>query len=282
MKVLFRKFLIFVLFVFFGFVQPSFSQTPNQEQLTKIENEIWGFSYENEGDLQRTERIEKQIFGTLNPKINLEKRIDKISKTLGIETYEEAKSSLSELYVPEQAGAGVEYPQIDELEGALLGSVYKNENIYARLERLEMKVFGAKQEGDLDKRTEALKNSTNIAQKSPFEYQNAKRQAPIRQTPSYSAYNESDTRLQLSAIENTAFGMDFSGEPTTLRLNRLENRIFQRNFEDDDESTRIERLQAAASAKKTAKYYDNNKFQKFTSTGLQAASFILMILALIL
>ena len=35
-------------------------------------------------------------------------------------------------------------------------------------------------------------------------------------------------------------------------------------------------------AKKTAKYYDNNKFQKFAATGMQLGSIVLMILALLL
>ena len=256
-------------------ISSVFALTPVQEQLTRIENEIWGTSYEKETDGARLDRIEKQIFGAANPKITPEKRVDKISKSLGIETYAEAKSSLADLYVPEAVGQGVEYPQIDAIEQALLGNMYKNDHVYKRLERLEKKVFGAKQEGDLAQRTEALKRHANIASAEPEKKQ--------KQSYTYNPqYDESDVKIQLSAIENMVFGVDFSNEPMQSRLSRLENRVFQRGFEDDDNATRVSRLQAAANAKKTAKYYDNNKFQKFTSTGIQAASFLLMILALIL
>ena len=281
MKALLKKILI-ICFLFVGVsFLPSMAETPTQAQLTRIEHELWGFSYDKETDSVRLDRIEKQVFGTPNPKLTPDKRVDKISKSLGIETYAEAKSSLSDLYVPEKAGQGVEYPQIDHLEGVLLGSVHKDENIYVRLERLEKKVFGAKQDGDLSQRTEALKRHLNIA---TSDIQKANKSSQMKKSPnSYTlASDEADLKIQLSAIENTVFGMDFSSEPTQLRLSRLENRIFQRNFEDDEAQTRVARLQAAATAKKTAKYYDNNKFQKYTSTGLQAASFILMILALIL
>lgn len=277
MKAVSIKFLIIFLALFFGAFNLSFADTPVQDQLTRIEKELWGFSYSDQTDSVRLERIEKQVFGVVNLKVSTDKRIDKISKSLGIETYKEAKSSLSDLYAQERTGEGVQYPQIDRLESALLGATYKNENIYKRLERLEKKVFGAAQTGDLDKRTEALKSHTRVVDAYKKE-----QEAPNRKSDySYNSNNE-DIRIQLSVIENMVFGMDFSQEPSQLRFNRLENRVFQREFADDDDATRIARLQAAANAKKTAKYYDNNKFQKFTSTGLQAASFILMILALIL
>ena len=78
------------------------------------------------------------------------------------------------------------------------------------------------------------------------------------------------------------FQTSYSNEPIPNRLTRLENKIFKRDFKEDDDGIRLSRIQAAATAGKTAKYYDNNKFQKFASTGMQAASILLMILALIL
>lgn len=287
MKTRIKKFLIIMFFIISLGCCSVFAETSVQNQLTKIENEIWGFSYDSENDLERIERIEKQIFGIPNPKITPDKRIEKITKSLGMETYEEAKSSLSDLYVPEKTGEGVEYPQIDRLESILLGSVYKNENIYIRLERLEKKVFGAKQEGDLSQRTEALKMHANASITENSSGGNGYKPQPYfdgyspSNQYSYSSDN-ADVKLQLAAIENMIFATDFSQEPIQLRLSRLENKIFQRNFVDDDDNTRISRIQAAATANKTAKYYDNNKFQKFAATGLQAASFLLMILAFIL
>ena len=292
MKAMFRKILILCFFAISAFFVCAYAQTPNQAQLTRIEKELWGFSYEKESDSQRLDRIEKKVFGTANPKLTADKRVDKISKSLGIETYAESKSSLSELYVGEKASPEVEYPQIDRLESVLLGATYKKENIHSRLERLEKKAFGAKQQGELSQRTEALNRYAHIATYDTEQEEREIQRQAIRQRqaqtynqysqPTRYSYDQADLKLQLSAIENAAFGTDFSQEPIPTRLSRLENRIFQRNFMEDDEQTRVERLQAAATAKKTAKYYDNNRFQKYTSTGIQAASFLLMILALIL
>ena len=198
-----------------------------------------------------------------------------------IETLEEAKSSLSDLYVGEKAGPNVQYPQIDALEGELLGSVYKTDDINVRLERLEKKVFGAKQEGDLSIRTDNLKRHTQNSIASNGSVNTVPRSAYGGFQNNGQMY-ESEIKFQLSALENAIFSTDFSQEPVPLRLVRLENKIFQRDFRDDDIQTRISRIQAAATAGKTAKYYDGNKFQKFASTGIQAASFLLMILAFIL
>lgn len=268
-----------LIVLFFGV--PSFANAPVQSQLEIIEKQVWGFSYDKENDTERIERLEKQIFGTTNPKLTQEKRIEKITKSLGLETYKEVTSPLSDLYVPEKGGEGVEYPQIDRLENILLGNVYKEENIYARLERLEKKVFGAKQQGDLSQRTDALKNhvaSNDLAYRDPASYYGSS-----YTNQSYTdAYSASDVQLQLSALENLMFQTSYSNEPIPNRLTRLENKIFKRDFKEDDDGIRLSRIQAAATAGKTAKYYDNNKFQKFASTGMQAASILLMILALIL
>ena len=200
---------------------------------------------------------------------------------MGIETLEEAKSSLSDLYVGEKAGPNVEYPQIDMLENELLGSVHKTDNINVRLERLEKKVFGAKQEGDLSIRTENLKRHSQVSGTQNSVYGSGDNQYKPNNFQNRQIY-DNEIQFQLTALENAIFSSDFSQEPIPLRLVRLENKIFQRVFRDDDIQTRISRIQAAATAGKTAKYYDGNKFQKFASTGIQAASFLLMILAFIL
>ena len=280
----FKNFLIIFFIAFALFVKTpncSYALTNIQEQLTRIENEVWGFSYDNESDLDRTQRLEKQVFGKAETTADIQKRVDKLTKTLGIETLQEARSSLSDLYVGEKAGPGVEYPQIDMLENELLGSVHKTDNINVRLERLEKKVFGAKQEGDLSIRTENLKRHSQISgNKNPLDsFSNSQYNSNGFQNRQM--YDD-EIKFQLTALENAIFSSDFSQEPIPLRLVRLENKIFQRDFRDDEIQTRISRIQAAATAGKTAKYYDGNKFQKFASTGIQAASFLLMILAFIL
>lgn len=272
----FTKYYIFILMAFFIAVAPVSAESAFNSELTRIENEVWGLNYQNDTDDVRLDRLEKQIFGANNPKLDTNKRINKITQSLGLESLEDEKKSLSDLYIPEKAGQGAEYPIVDSLESTLLGSVYKTEDINIRLERLEKKVFGTKQTGDLSERTEALQRYASAS--NPSNTQSSYYQS---QEPNFSA-NSSETKLQLSALENMIYGTDFSQDPLELRLTRLEGKIFQRDFSDDDPNMRIQRIQAAATAGKTAKYYDNNKFQKFASTGMQLGTFLLMILAFIL
>ncbi len=248
--------------------------------LSKIEQDLWGFEYGSQTDSERISRIEESVFGKINENETIEKRIEKINRALGLESQKEAQSSAGELMSEEVDG--VSYPQIDALETKLFSKVYDKENIYKRIERLEKKIFGSTQEGDLASRTDKLKGYLNIDTTPKTVYSNENYQAPYGEyNPSFDTYG-SDINIQISGLENSLFGKTFSQDPTGLRLNRLERKIFQRDFSSDDDILRMQRLQAAASAKKTAKYYDMNKAQKFTSTGLQIGTLILMILAMIL
>jgi len=291
---------------------------PISEQISKIETSVLGLNYANETDDMRLKRIENEVFGSdfNGSKLSIQKRIDKLNSTLGLETLAEAKAPISELYKDE--ADGVSYPAVDMLEMQLFGKNYKDENIYKRLERLEEKTFGSAKKGDLAQRTDALKAKISMMrpsstlpsyqtgeyfrQTSPDDYSQysygdgateddviakARKDAQNRAKQNYSnnynyGYGGSDVALQIAGLENSLFGQTYSYDPMTVRLNRLERRIFQRDFASDDDYSRIERLQAASNAKRTAKYYDNNKFQKFAATGMQLGTFVLMILALLL
>jgi hypothetical protein len=85
----------------------------------------------------------------------------------------------------------------------------------------------------------------------------------------------------LDALEKSILGKKFPDEPAANRLARLENSIFRRTFSDDKEA-RIQRLMAAATAQKTSKHYDSNKFSQYLNSGLQIGGILLMILAMIL
>ena len=326
-KLICLKNLIITLFLFTALMSPiSFAANnePVKEQLTKIETTLWDLNYSDDTDEARLKRLEEEVFGMVETKtkISIQDRINKLNSALGLESLAEAKAPISELYKDE--AAGIKYPAVDILELRLLGKNYKTENIYKRLERLEDKVFGKTQEGDLAQRTDGLKAKISMMKPSsslpsyqsgeyynqgtisggsygnaPYTFgdkyteedviakarsdaKNRSRQQNYNNYDYNSSYGGSDTALQLAGLENSLFGQTFSYDPMAVRLNRLERRIFQRDFASDDEYSRISRLQAASTAKKTAKYYDGNKFQKFASTGMQIGTFVLMILALIL
>jgi len=288
MKKILQIKILFIAFLVLFLISPDFAHAADNNdlaQISKIETSIWGFSYKKDSVLKRLARIEKNVSGSENTTLSEKERIKKINEAMGFENYEDSIKQAYELDQTEVSG--ISYPQIDTLEAQLFSNTYEKENIYKRLDRLEKKLFGSTQTGDLAQRTDRLKayiKKDTIAQ-NPNYYT----QKPYRTTPdvesymgSQKRYDDSDIYIQLSGLEAAMFSQTYSQDPVGLRLNRLERKIFQRDFSSDDENLRLQRLQAAANAQKTAKMYEANKIQKYTSTGIQIGSIILMILALIL
>lgn len=286
MRMIKNSFKIFLVFLFLNFNLFAFGVDATSEQLSKMENAIWGFSYTKDDTARRLSRIENNVFGSVNSKLATKDRIKKLNESLGFESYEDSLKSAYE--IDETEVAGVNYPQIDALEYQMFFTTYEKENIYKRLDRLEKKIFGSTQEGNLSSRTDRLKayvkKDMQLAQNPDYYIEK-----PYFQTDdiqpymgSQNKYDNSDIYIQLSGLETTLFSKTYSQDPVGLRLNRLERKIFQRDFSSDDDFLRIQRLQAAASAQQTAKLYEANKIQKLTSTGMQIGSILLMILALIL
>ncbi|MCX4275521.1 MAG: hypothetical protein OSJ27_07060, partial [Candidatus Gastranaerophilales bacterium] len=147
-------FMFLILFAGTAF-NPVQAEESIGDQLTKIETNLWDLNYQNETNEVRLKRIENEVFGTSNSKGSIQDRINKLNTALGLESLAEAKAPVSELYKDEDSG--INYPVVDMLETQLLGQNYKKENIYKRLERLEGKVFGSAQKGDLAQRTDNLK-----------------------------------------------------------------------------------------------------------------------------
>ena len=262
-----------------------FAQDNIEVQISRMENSIWCFEYSKDDISRMLSRIENNVLGTINSKLTQEQRIKKLNEAMGFESYEDSLKQAYELDKTE--ASGVNYPQIDTLEYQVFSSTYEKENIYKRLDRLEKKIFGTVQEGDLATRTEKLKATVKkdtVAQDPSQYYQPT--YSPNDNIQDYmgsqNKYDSSDVYIQLAGLETILFGKTYSQDPVGLRLNRLERRIFQRDFNSDDEYLRLQRLQAAANAQQTAKLYEANKIQKYTSTGMQIGSILLMILALIL
>ncbi|MBR1617300.1 hypothetical protein IJ670_04030 [bacterium] len=254
-------------------------------QLSKIETSLWGFEYSKDDVQKRLARLENNVFGAPSTTLKTQERIKKLNESMGFESYEDSTKEAYEIDTRE--AQDINYPQIDALEYQLFKGTYNKENIYKRLERLEKKIFGSIQEGDLMTRTRRLKAYVKqdvVAQDTTHYTQQPYR--PTENIQPYSGsqdrYDNSDIHIQIAGLESAMFSKTYSQDPVGLRLNRLERKIFQRDFSSDDESTRIQRLQAAANAQQTAKLYEANKIQKYTSTGIQLGSIILMILALIL
>jgi len=283
---LINKFILSIFFIFLGCNIVFGAIDGSVAQISKIENSIWGFEYSKDNTAKRLSRIEKNVFGETFGQLSPEQRIKKLNEAMGFESFEDSVKT-PEIMETLKEAEDINYPQIDALEYQLFSSTYEKENIYTRLERLEKKIFGSKQEGNLSMRTDRLK--AYIKKDMIMSDNSHYVQKPYNPTTdveeymgSQKKYENSDVFIQLSGLETTLFNKTYSQDPVGLRLNRLERKIFQRDFSSDDEYLRLQRLQAAANAKQTAKLYEANKIQKYTSTGIQLGSIILMILALIL
>lgn len=265
---------------------PIYATETMAQQIGNIEYSLWGYEYNKDTDQERITRIEKQLFGAGNTKATLQERMEKISEALGLETEKETASVTQELkkIVAEEMtpDTSISYPVIDKLEKEFLSKQYTHETIYKRLDRLEKKVYGAIQTGDLDSRVARLTASSTYTQTPDTAQDSYTYPQTFGRSPEFYAENGDDTLLQIAGLEMSLLGKTFGHDPLALRLNRLERKIFHRDFSTDSNLTRIQRIQAASVAKKTSRYYDSNKFNKYASTGMQLGSFILMILAFIL
>ena len=275
---------LFIIFLFLNFSVAVFASA-DVAQISKMEQVIWGFEYSKDDVSKRLSRIENNVLGVVNSKLSTQQRIKKLNEAIGLESYEDSLKQAYELDSTEVTG--VNYPQIDSLEYQMFLTTYEKENIYKRLERLEKKLFGSTQDGNLASRTDRLK--AYLRQDTVAQNPNYHIERPYSQTQdiesymgSQNKYENSDMYIQLAGLETVLFSKTYSQDPVGLRLNRLERKIFQRDFSSDDDYLRIQRLQAAANAQQTAKIYEANKIQKITSTGMQLGSLLLMILALIL
>jgi len=304
----------------------AFSAAQYTAQLANIEKQLFGFEYKTDSEAVRVNRIEKYLYGKVNS-ANMTSRISKISTDVGIvpDSSTGAAASLGEKQkiaskpqktavqpAYQKEDSSVQYPVVDKIEAQVFGRDYSGENIYARVDRLEKKVYNSKSSGDLSARVDKLRLSvlkdypdSSIAS-SGYGYSDdfggysqdytglsdnndddvfSKNDSSSNGSYNYvspSTSKQSYLNNELTAAERTILSETFPSDNVDQRLNRLEARIFKRNFAKDEDSVRLQRIAAATVAKKSAKSYDGNKFSRNFSTGAQIGGFLLMILAMIL
>lgn len=116
------------------------SQRMNYPDISRIENSLFGRSFDRQNISSRLSRIEKALFTTTYPNSSNAQRIDNII------------SNFNQLN---------KYPNISrntlsKIEAKVFNQNFPQNNIERRMERLEQRIFGAVQSGDMDSRYEAL------------------------------------------------------------------------------------------------------------------------------
>ena len=268
----------------------SATQTQSAE-ISKIENDIYGFDYINDELYRRVERLEKTIYGKPSSG-DLSRRIKKLvsditADQIGLEIppVEDTFNEENEI-----ADNSVDYPLVDEIEKKLFGQTYRNRDFHTRIVTIEKKLFNKIYDVDdyktrMDRIKTEIMPETLLTDNNRFNYDdnaltssdlsgiNRSRyegRMPFGQknyTRPYTNYGEyypetnNNIEEELAQLEYDAFGTEFSNESTKSRLKRLKS---------------------VNKAKKSSHRYDSQKFQQRMSTAMEIGAMILMILAMVL
>ena len=289
--------------------------------IDKIEKSLYGFTFSNENDTSRLNRIEQKVYGKTQTG-KADSRIAKLSKDLSanemgkeIEPKEDTFMEESDYITYEKeppSAATMDYPAIDELEKQVFKKVSKGQNIKTRLSNLEKKTFNKTYDkDDLSTRVDRLKaqlRPQSFASNGMHQQENGFYTSPADRLAQdyhldsydpydfdYDAYNSRNTYssapqqtyqkpkpLNLSKIEKQIYHKKFDNEPTSKRLSRIESSVFGTSFPNDSDSERIERLSSAIQAQKSSSHYDSDKWNRNMATAFQIGTLILMVLACIL
>ena len=276
---------------------PSFAV--NNEEISKIETNLYGFDYSKDSMQNRVTRLEKTIYGKSSSG-DLNKRVKKLSgdisaDVIGLEIEPTKDTFLAEENESEKADSSVRYPIVDEIEQKLFNTTYPNRDFHTRIVTIEKKLFGKIYDvEDYSSRMDRIKakvlTETTIA-KSETEYGDG------------SYYNDKMINsMDLSGTSMSRFSMPFgqrklmrpysnygdynehiSDNPTLNDdLTQMEYDMFGTEFSNDTTQNRIKRLNSVQKAKKSARKYDSNKFSQHMSTAMEIGAMILMVLAMIL
>lgn len=289
-----KKFLILFLITIqlFSFIQlESSAGVNNTKNLSKIENELFGFDYANDSELNRVIRLEKNIYGKeFSGDIN--KRLNKISTDILAEHFGQEIEPTEDTFKEAEniADSSVNYPVLDEIEQKVFNQTFKNRDFHTRIVTIERKLFGKIYDvEDYSTRMDRIKAEVvpeRLAREKVFGYDNT----------------DAISSADLSGLNSNRFsGMmpygqenytrpyanygDMTGGAVPLDsddLAQLEYNTFGTEFSDDDTNTRLKRLNSATKAKQSSSKYDSNKFQQRMSTVMEIGAMLLMILAMVL
>lgn len=266
--------------------------------LDDIESSIFGYTYGNESNSIRVERIESYLYGSKKTG-SLNTRIENIQNDIGFVKAEDKTASQMQRQPNESQNpqmpyalsgpkedATVEYPMVDKIEQELFKTTYKNENIYTRLDRLEKQVFNKVSNESLNDRVDKLASvvvpKKNIKQKNEDYAYSAQDVDSYYRASGLSPVDNQSLPFQLAVLEQDLLKNNYDNDNISNRLNRLEQKLFKRTFSSDTDVTRLQRIMVAYDAKQNSYKYENNRKMQNMATMSQIGGILLMILAILL
>ena len=294
-----KKILIIVsIFIYLFSLLPieTFAATKTQvAEISKIENELYGFDYINEEMNKRLSRLEKTIYGKESSG-DISKRLKRIAMDINSEQIGLEITPSEDTFREDEAIADstVNYPIVDEIEMKLFKKTYKNRDFHTRIVTIERELFGKIYDvEDYSKRMDRIKAEVvpeRLAREKVFGYDNT---------------DETLNSIDLSGLNNNRFAGrmpygqenytrpysnygDYTGGASPMpenlgnELAQLEYNTFGTEFSNEDTASRIKRLNSVNKAKKSSSRYDSAKFQQRMSTAMEIGAMLLMILAMVL
>jgi hypothetical protein len=239
-----------------------------EDTLSLMEETLFSHSYPTEGETQRLERIEKNVFGEAQSgnQADRKARLNTVlssaikrppasqtpvnfqdqSQDTNLNTFQGFQPSLA----PETKPDATSYPTVTALEREVFGRDFIRDDVRARLDRLEKKVFGQadSQKAMADRVDRLLARYPNVKPNPDAGPQMVNVSPALQNLPDdasqFSGSNR-DIYSKLDALER--YHLNGRNDPNGLlteRLDRVEQTVYGKIFSGESVETRINRLLA--------------------------------------
>ena len=210
------------------------------------------------------------------------------------QAYEEPYYDSGSVYMGNQnqnSGVTEEYPVINMMEQKIFGSSFSGQDIYERLNRLELRLFGAVSQKSLSDRMDLLSASV-FGQDNP-RYESSSASSSPDSSGGYSAYPQEYQGYNASSVndylndllmklEEQLLNQTYRYDSPESRVARLETKLFNQTSPGYPINERISRIAAVANAQPSNDLYKDmaqlNNMQNI-GQGVGLAAIILMIIA---
>lgn len=263
---------------------------PANTTLDKIEKSLYGFTYSNDSDTARLNRIEEKVYGkTSSGQVN--SRIAKLKTDLSADLIGQEISPCEDTFKQEdddyivfekepQEAATMDYPVIDELERSVFKKEFKTQNIRQRLSNLEQKTFNKTYDKeDLSTRVDRLRaqiKPQSFAQNGMQQQENSFYSDSVDKMAQNYHLNQYGAPFEYDSFNNNSYSSydedDDIPEPNVfkqnsrpLNISTIEKKLYHKKFEDQPMSERLTRIESSIFGTSFPKDNESERIQRISS-----------------
>jgi len=266
----------------------------NSALFDKIEKSLYGFTYSNESDTARLNRIEKTVYG-VESNGQAQSRIAKLRKDLSadligqeIEPKEDTLASEEDSWVfdkePAEASK-MNYPAINELEKHVFNKEFKEKDIKTRLSNLETKTFGKTYANDdLATRVDRLKAEVrpqnfmsnglqqqengfynDTVSKMDQDYHLDQYGTPDIDYDSFNSGNNFSFPQEDDYYSSSSQGGNIFKPSRKLSLSNIEKTLYNTKFENESTDSRLSRIESSVFGTNFANDSESERIARISS-----------------